>query len=322
MPDLSGIGLLEQIHERDAAMPVIMMTAFADLETAIDALKKGAFDFIIKPYKPEHLLYAVGKALKFKMFTEIEKSYRNILEEFNTEIETLIAERTMNLMALTVADKVRNPATVIACLCRQMMKSADIPESLRESVTAITEETLKLEKIVADFQNLLTNRESLFTYEALNDLVLGAVSMVEKEALRRKIRLVPDLASRPLAINMQKNLLKTAVVHLLRNALEATGPEGGITIRTQQQDERVMLVISDTGSGIPQAALSKIFDPFFSTREHRFGMGLPLAKQIIAEHMGEISVESAPDKGTTISVSFPLRWKQNTPSPPLCPVAS
>jgi putative two-component system response regulator len=125
---LSGIDLLDQLHMLYPEVPVILMTAYADLNNAIDAIKKGAFDFIQKPYKQEQLIYSVEKAIKYKILTEMEKDYRKILEEFHREIETLISERTMNLMALTVAHKVRNPATVIGGLCRQMMAISDMPD--------------------------------------------------------------------------------------------------------------------------------------------------------------------------------------------------
>lgn len=69
--------------------------------------------------------------------------------------------------------------------------------------------------------------------------------------------------------------------------------------------------ISDTGCGIAADQLDKIFDPFFSTKLHSFGLGLPLVKQTVTEHIGEIAVESDPGKGTTFSLRFPLRWKQD-----------
>jgi len=81
MPEMSGIELLERIRETDAETPVILMTAYADLEVAVDAIKKGAFDFIIKPYKPLSLFHAVEKAANFKRLRLIEKNYKKDLEE-------------------------------------------------------------------------------------------------------------------------------------------------------------------------------------------------------------------------------------------------
>ncbi len=81
-----------------------------------------------------------------------------------------------------------------------------------------------------------------------------------------------------------------------------------ITVTTAGDNEKVTLAISDTGAGIPEEDIGRIFDPFFSTKLFRFGMGLPLVKQIISEHLGEIKVESEPGKGTTFKLIFPVRW--------------
>jgi DNA-binding NtrC family response regulator len=119
---LSGIDLLDQVHTLHPAIPVIRMTAFADIDTTVEAIKKRCFDFIIWSYKQEQLIFAIEKALKYNVLSERDKDYRHVLEEFNREIETPISERIMNLIALTVADKVRNSVTVRSGLIRQIIK--------------------------------------------------------------------------------------------------------------------------------------------------------------------------------------------------------
>jgi putative two-component system response regulator len=80
MPQITGLELLEAIHEKFPEIPVILMTAYAELDTAVEALKKGAFDFIIKPYKPEQLFHSVKKALNQRRLLEMEKNYKTLLE--------------------------------------------------------------------------------------------------------------------------------------------------------------------------------------------------------------------------------------------------
>jgi putative two-component system response regulator len=81
MPGGSGIELLERLRSMNSEIPVILMTAYAELDVAVSAIKKGAFDFIIKPYKPEYLLHAIEKAVKYNRFIGIEKNYKHRLEE-------------------------------------------------------------------------------------------------------------------------------------------------------------------------------------------------------------------------------------------------
>lgn len=308
MPAVSGIELLEKISSVSPDTPVILMTAFADITTAIDAIKKRAFDFIIKPYHIDQLLNSIEKAMKFNRLLKLEEDYKSLLEEFNLELETMVSERTMSLMALTVADRVRNPASTIGQICRRIMEKEPLSSGLRASVQNIAEETEKLEKIVSDFQNIFKSRQSHFTYEDINAIIKNSILIAQKEADEKGVSLMASLSEQPLKINAQRNLLGVAVSQLLRNAIEATSEGGNVQVFTMGNMEQVVVTVSDTGHGIPQENIEKIFNPFFSTRERRFGMGLALVKQIIMEHLGAITVESSAGKGTTFRMVFPVRW--------------
>lgn len=312
MPGMSGIELLEQIRSLDPEVPVILMTAYADLDIAIDAVKKGAYDFIVKPYKPEQIIHSVEKAVKYNRLVRMETEYRRILEEFNQELETLVAERTMSLMALTVADRVRNPASAIGGTGRRLLEKEELPERVREGLQSIVDEAEKLDGIVRDFQEILKSRKSMFRYEDINAIVGNLLSLLGKEITDRGIRLEVCLTDEPLRINAQKNLLRVALFHILRNAIEATPAGGIITIATSGSGGKVMLTVSDTGKGIPREDIPHIFDPFFSTKEYKFGMGLPLVRQVVTEHLGEITVESRPGAGTVFVLSFPARWMEKS----------
>jgi len=90
MPGMSGIQLLEKIRFLDHETPVLLMTAYADLDTAVQAIQKGAFDFIIKPYRPPYLVHAVEKGINYKRLTRIEKNYKR-------ELEQTVEQRTAEL---------------------------------------------------------------------------------------------------------------------------------------------------------------------------------------------------------------------------------
>jgi len=304
MPEMSGTDLLGQIHAANPDVPVILMTGYADLNTAVDAIKKGVFDFIIKPYEPEQIIQSLEKALRAKRLLEMERKYKHLLEEFNQEIETLISERTMNLMALTVADRVRNPATVIGYIGKKMLQRTDISKEFKENLRFIIEETEKLQNIVSDFHSLLKMKESNFKYEDINEVIEHVMSTLEK----KNVKIISKLSAEPLKINMQKNLLKVATYLLIKNSLEATPDGGTVSIETHQDAENTVLEIKDSGEGMADDIKDKIFDPFFTTKKAGFGMGLPLVKQIIKEHYGKIQVDSEKGSGTTFRIQFPLRW--------------
>ncbi|MEW5745798.1 MAG: HAMP domain-containing sensor histidine kinase [Nitrospirota bacterium] len=230
------------------------------------------------------------------------------LTELNQELETLVAERTMSLMALTVADRVRNPAAVIGWTCQRILEKEKVSERLGENLKDIVDESKKLETIVKDFETLLKSKQSIFRYEDINEIIRGVVPIVEKEAIDKGITIRLGLSDQPIKINTQKNLLRAAIFHIIRNAIEATPSGGTITITTSGDHTRAVLTISDTGAGISPEDRDKIFDPFFSTKRYRFGMGLPLVRQIVSEHLGEIEIQSEEGKGTSFIITFPVRW--------------
>ena len=310
MPEVTGIELMEKVHNINPEIPVILVTGFADLDKAIEAIKKGAFDFITKPYDTDYLIHSIEKAASYHRLLKMEADYKHILEELNAEVETLISERTMGLMTLTVADRIRNPATAIAWACKRMLEKEEAPERLREGLNIIREEAEKLEAVVKEFQESFRKRETSFKYEDIKGVVEDVVSVAEKEASLKGVEIIVNSPEGPLRVNMERNLLRMALLHLVRNAIEATTGGGRIDIKTFGDEEKAVFEITDTGPGIPKEEIDRIFEPFYSTKKHRFGMGLSLVKQIITEHMGEIKVESEAGKGATFKLIFPIRWTE------------
>jgi len=243
-----------------------------------------------------------------------KKKIENInseMTELNQELEEIVAERTMGLMALTVADKIRNPAAVIGLVCRRVLKNKKQDEHLSEELLDVIQECEKLQNVVGDFENLLKTRRSQFTYENLNDIAREVVAVIAEEAENKGVLMSIHLFDKPLKMNIQKSLLRVAIFHVLRNAIDAT-PEGGlIRLTTSIEDDCVVLTISDSGPGIHAEDIEIIFDIFYSTKRKGFGMGLPLVKQIVTEHLGEVRVESEVGKGTTFKMIFPSRWTED-----------
>ncbi|UCD34608.1 MAG: response regulator [Nitrospiraceae bacterium] len=308
MPHISGIELLRQIHHINPSTPVILMTAYADMDKVIDAIKIGAFDFIIKPFTADLLVHAVEKAVNFNRLMVRERDYRHLLEEYSQDIETLVAERTLSLMALTLADKIRNPSAVIGLICRRMLEKEDVPDRLRPKVEEIIDETKKLEVIVSDFHSLLKSKKSMFSYQDVNRLVEDVMRVSENMIARRGVELVFTPPARALKANIQRNLFQIALSHLVKNAAEATPPGGKISVSLYGSDDTVVIEVSDRGHGITNEDLENIFSPAFSSKDKRFGMGLPLVKQIVSEHLGQIEVLSRAGEGTTFRVLLPVRW--------------
>jgi signal transduction histidine kinase len=251
------------------------------------------------------------------LYGKIEAYSRNIerinadLAELNSAIESMAAERTLGMMALTVADRVRNPAAVIGTTCHQMLDHEDeeLPKGMRSRLELILEEAGALEKIVSDFEKLVRSRRSHFSYEDLNIVVMKLMPVLESEARKKGVALSFAHTEGPLYANIEHDLMKSALYHLVSNAIEATPGGSEVRIETSMEERYAVLTVSDKGEGIAPDAMDKVFEPFFSTRERGYGLGLPLVKQIVAAHMGSIDLKSTPGAGSTFTVRLPLRWE-------------
>jgi signal transduction histidine kinase len=171
-------------------------------------------------------------------------------------------------------------------------------------------EAQKLDSIVRDYETILKSKRVMFRGEDMNEIIRGVIALVEGERRARNVRLELQLADNPVWFTANRQIMRVAVLHLLKNAIEATPSGGTVAIRTKVTQDNAVFSISDTGKGIGADDLQKIFSLFYSTKRHRLGMGLPLVKQIVEEHRGTISVESAPGEGTTFAITVPVRWTE------------
>jgi signal transduction histidine kinase len=112
----------------------------------------------------------------------------------------------------------------------------------------------------------------------------------------------------PVYTQVNKHLLKVALAHLVRNALEATGAQGEIHVTTEMDKSHASLIIQDTGRGMPPEVLTKIFEPYFTTKVGGTGLGMVFVRQIIDEHRGTITLDSKVGQGTTVTIKLPVRF--------------
>lgn len=237
------------------------------------------------------------------------------LTGLNAELESIASERSLNLMALRVADKVRNPATVIGAVVLRLFNTPDLPAPVQQKLLEIQGASYRLDHIVREYEEILKSKESFFHSEDLNALIKDIALSFSEQASKNGIgiELVLD-EEKPLAFYAVRHLMRIALVHLVRNAIDVSPKGGRIILRTWRNDKKIMASITDEGSGIPEKDLSRVFDLFYSTKG-RLGTGLPIVKQILEEHGGTIQVASLPGKGTTFTLSFPAGWLEFAASP-------
>jgi signal transduction histidine kinase len=226
----------------------------------------------------------------------------------NKEMEALVMERTMSEMALGIADGIRNPLHVIGGFSHRLLKKTAADDPARNWALAIAEAAKRLEQMVERFENLAQDKKSFFSQEDLNKIVRGILEMLHAVFERRRVHLVTGFHPSPAYTQVNKHLLKVAIAHLVRNALEATPAQGEIHVSTAVDVSHTSLVIQDSGRGMPPEVLTKIFEPYFTTKVGGTGLGMVFVRQIIDEHRGTINLESEVGQGTTVTIKLPVRF--------------
>ncbi len=240
---------------------------------------------------------------------KIESFSQEILN-LNQEMEGIVAERTLGMVGLRVADRIRNPVAVIGGITRRLTKCDE--EGIKEKSAEIIEQCRKIEQSIEEFEALVKSKRYLFKSEDLSSIVRDVIDVTSESIAARKIELILNLSPEPAVMKANRRYLLMAVSHLIGNAIEATHEGGSITVSTAAEDNNVSLTVRDTGEGISKENLGRIFEPFFSTRR-RIGLGLTFVRQIVDEHMGEVGVVSVPGEGTTVTLTFPSHWVNGAP---------
>jgi signal transduction histidine kinase len=228
----------------------------------------------------------------------------------NREMEALVMERTMAEMALGMAHGIRNPLHIIGGFSHRLLKKTAEEDPTRSWLKAIADEARRIEQMVERFENLAQRKSSFFAQEDVNDIVEATVELLMPEFRLKNLKVVFEIHPQPLLGRFNTHLLKVALAHLLRNAIEATRPQGTIWVRTQAEKDMAVLVIQDTGRGMPPEVVDKVFVPFYTTKIGGTGLGMVFVRQIVDEHRGAINLSSVVGQGTTVIIRLPLRFTE------------
>ena len=329
LPGKSGIQLLQKLCDRDAYVPVIMITGEPNLSVIPEIVRAGAYDFIAKPIVKDVLLKAVARAAEKKRLTDEKRMLEQEIKRYAEELEMRVDERTAELVethkrlvtqeriaalgraAAQVAHEVKNPLAGLLLYSLHLKgKATNFSES----------ETYLVDKIVETINHLINRVEQIMGYARPVSLTLrpGNVSQFVKDILdllkpqltANKVEVRLSLDKQPPYAMVDETSVRGALMNLILNAVEAM-PEGGVlNIAIDRTDAMLRLEITDTGRGIAEEEVKKIFEPFYTTKAQGLGLGMPYAKKIIDQHGGAMSLNSRPGEGTTISVTLPTAPKE------------
>jgi signal transduction histidine kinase len=223
------------------------------------------------------------------------------------------AERLSSLgqLAAGVAHEIRNPLNAIS-MATQRLKMDFVPaepdkmEEFKNLSSVIRDEIKRLNGIIEEFLSFSKSRRLQLSDFSVIEVLQKIVSLIREEASTRGITIETQWREKQAIIPMDVNKLQQSFLNLIKNALESIPAEGKITITVDKKGKNYIFVsISDTGCGMTEEEIEKIFSPEYTTKEKGVGLGIPLASEIILGHGGEIRVTSRKGEGTTFEVVLP-----------------
>jgi len=222
---------------------------------------------------------------------------------------------SLTTMAAGVAHEIKNPLGSISIHLQLMQKLLNTEgetcrEDMDEYLNIISEEVERLNAIVVDYLFAVRPMDTHPAMGSLNDLIHELITFVQYELMDGGVELREELSPDLPEIRIDEKLIKQALLNIVKNALAAMPGGGTLTISTVNKRDTVLLRISDTGVGIPEESIRKIFEPYFTTKDHGSGLGLTLVYKVIKEHGGEIQVNSRENLGTTFTLQFKVPQKE------------
>ena len=232
------------------------------------------------------------------------------LKKFEEEAKRSERLTALGTLAAGVAHEVRNPLNAIA-ITAQRLRDEFVPqvdlEEYKSFTQTILSETKRMDQIVDQFLSLTKAQKLNLETTNLNAFLAESVNLVEIEAKDKRVRIEREIAKLP-DIAIDKDEMKKAILNILRNGVEATPSDGTLWIKAREEKalNEVQIEVKDSGPGIAKENLSKIFQPYFTTKKRGAGLGLAIAYRIVSDHKGKIDVQSQEGKGTTFVIRLPL----------------
>jgi signal transduction histidine kinase len=305
MPGISGFDVLKRIDEIDPTIVTVVITGFATVDSAIEAMKKGAYDFLPKPFTPD----------------ELRAITRRGIERRELVLETIALRREKELLrehfAAIVSHELKSP---LGAVQQNLYVLAD---DLAEKLTDEQKEKFeRFQSRIADLIKLINTwlraisvdvssiREN-FEPISIPIVISKAVESVQPHAIRKDIEITTSVPDNLSAIYGDEGTLVEAVVNIAGNAVKYSRIGGSVIIEAKQQEENILISIEDNGVGIADEDLPNLFEDFYVGKsktegERRSGVGLAITRRIIEAHDGFISVESDMGKGSTFTIHLPI----------------
>jgi two-component system NtrC family sensor kinase len=339
MPEVDGLEVLRQAREIAPQAVVLILTGYASLESAIEALRKGAYDYLVKPCSDDELKLKIAKGLERVRLAEERQRAEEALKEYSERLEEMVEQRTKELqeaqeqlirterlaaigqLAASVGHELRNPLGIINNSVYYLnMKLRDADEKMKKHLKIMEREILSSNKIINDLLGFTRERKPTLKEADINVIVEDALS---RTAVPNKVAVITKLGENLPPLMADPNQIQQVFINLISNAAQAmtssgsveTSNGGRLEIATKVEGGFIVTEFKDNGCGIPEENLGRLFEPLFTTKAKGIGLGLAVSRSLVEGHGGTIEVESPSaglgagevERGTTFRVRLPIR---------------
>jgi signal transduction histidine kinase len=320
LPDGKGVDLLGEIRARDPETVSLIITGYATVELAVETIKKGAYDFISKPFTSDMLLMTVDRAME-KRRLSLETQRLQTIEHEKVEVSRARddAEKLNEFKSsflLMVAHELRSPLSGAQSLVRTLSHGL-AGELTPQQSELLSRVEIRLDFLLSLINDLLTlaATKSIEADQPLDELdirplVQRVIDSFSDEASANLVALKYSAPSKRILARIAERDLETVLRNLVGNAVKYTSQGGSVRVEVSQEGNCVEIRVTDTGIGIPEEDLPHIWEEFFRARNAHAegtvgtGLGLSIVKQLVERLGGQISVISRLGKGTAFTVSL------------------
>lgn len=300
-----------------SALLVLIERPLEELMETIARVRRGDLSARVAFAKRDDDIGHLGR--QFNEMTETLEQNRAEIEELHNR-EMFRAEHlaTLGELAAGLAHEIRNPLAGIAGVVDVMGKELPATSPSRAVIGDVQKEVLHIQAILNDLLSYARPRPPAFHASDLNTTLEQAVLLARQQILTKPIKITFEPIEDLPKVVHDPALIQQVVLNLLLNGIQAISGQGEVRVSLSREGDEVVIEVSDTGRGISQDALPRIFKPFFTTRREGTGLGLSLAKGIVQAHGGRIEVTSTPGKGSQFKFWLHIR-RPNKNQPRIAP---
>jgi len=304
MPGISGFQVLEKIREFDATIVTLVITGYATVGSAVEAMKNGAYDFLPKPFTPDEFRLIAQRGLdKRRLVLEtisLRREKELLREHFATivshELKAPLGAVQQNLFVLV--DELSSQLTKDQKYRFERMKT-NINDLINLIHTWLRVMSVDVRKIQENFKPT-----------SVTTIISKAIDSVRPLAIHKDIEIFSSVKESLRLVNGDEGTLVEAVVNILGNAIKYSQAGSQVFIKAEETEDDLLISVADTGIGISKEDLPYIFNDFYTGTsgqvvEKSSGLGLAITRRIIEGHNGSISVESELGRGSTFEIHLP-----------------